>query len=186
VKKLFLILFVFLSLFAFTCYSQKDTLNYTDANGLKQGKWIYYRIRACSSITLDTTIITTLRIDSVPFLEGFYNNNLRVGEWISYNLKTYNPQMKSTIIFDNDSLTGEFKYYSKEGKIVYQSKNKIEEDNDFIKIETYLSDGRFYKEKFIKVSEILPLYSNFGVLEEYLLHNKITLSNMKNREIKTE
>ena len=70
--KTFLLLSVFATTFVF---SQKDTINVTDTNGMRQGKW-----------TLLGADVPEFGIESGSIAEtGEYKNNQKVGPWIRYN-----------------------------------------------------------------------------------------------------
>ena len=59
-----------------TCFTQNDTLNQRDENGMKQGYWIYY----------GTDLPEKGYQDSAKIFEGSFLNDRKEGLWISYNL----------------------------------------------------------------------------------------------------
>lgn len=81
--------FLLLSVFAATTvFSQKDTLNVTDNNGMRQGKWM-----------LLGADVPEYGIESGSIAEtGEYQNNQKVGPWIRYNKTGTFPL--SLIIYD--------------------------------------------------------------------------------------
>lgn len=54
-----------------------DTVNLTDANGLKQGKWVVFRQADEKSVTKMNSL------DSV----GYYKDNKKTGYWKKYSLR---------------------------------------------------------------------------------------------------
>lgn len=81
--------FLLISVFATTTlFAQKDTINVTDASGMRQGKWM-----------LLGADVPEFGIESGSIAEtGSYQNNQKVGPWIRYN-KT-GSQPVSLIIYD--------------------------------------------------------------------------------------
>ena len=177
----FLILFFIIFFNVICSFGQNTTTNFTDINGLKQGEWIYYKVdtitEVCKPIFISKgdsaifndsgkTYIQT-RIDSTLLMKGFYFNNLIEGEWKSYTLTKYSKErkIKSIIIFKKNKPTGEFTIYFESGNIAYQSRNIISQNKDEVLVKSFFEDGRFLKEKYLKISDILDNYSNLKLIK---------------------
>lgn len=81
-----------------------DTLNYTDAGGLKQKYWIFYG---------KTKKVPGFK-DDQKVEEGFYQDNKKVGIW-----KTYfsNGNVKNELTYTNNRPSGYAKMYHANGKV---------------------------------------------------------------------
>lgn len=85
----------------------KDTVNMTDANGKKQGKWIIWgHAKKNSCYQMHQKIE-----------EGMYKDNKRIGSWTEYNC---NSTVKSIMPYVNGKPEGEMKLYFESGKIKEQ------------------------------------------------------------------
>jgi len=74
----------------------QDTLNRVDANGKKQGHWIYYgKDRPESGVPLEGKV-----------MEGNYIDDRKEGVWIRYNLDGVTPKLKGE--YKNDRPTGSY------------------------------------------------------------------------------
>lgn len=75
--------------------SDSDTsLNYTDAKGMKQGKWIVKNnVMRLPGFAPDAKVE-----------EGFYKDGRKEGEWIEYNA---DGSIRSKVIFKDDTATKE-------------------------------------------------------------------------------
>jgi hypothetical protein len=82
----------------------RDTINMTDANGKKQGKWI---LRAMHKPGKCTNIHQTLE-------EGMYKDNKRLGVWKEYHC---NGKLKSSITYVNGHPEGPTTMYYDNGSV---------------------------------------------------------------------
>src|SRR5471030_3065272 len=86
-------------------YLQKnDSVNVTDANGKKQGKWIIY----------NKTVHKPNYTDDQKVEEGFYTDGKKTGIWKEYYP---NNALKSKITYDNGHPNGYAIMYHDNGKI---------------------------------------------------------------------
>ena len=97
---LFFLLFVYSNLFSqtFQLYNG-DTINYTDVNDLKQGKWIFFNENYQNSI----------------IQQGEYVDNKKEKIWDSYYS---NGTLKSSVTFRNNSHYGYTKFYNEKGILI--------------------------------------------------------------------
>ncbi|MBS1652469.1 MAG: toxin-antitoxin system YwqK family antitoxin [Bacteroidetes bacterium] len=82
----------------------KDTLNYVDVNGRKQGKWVLYgkhKPNTCYSINQKAE-------------EGSYKENRKTGLWLEYYC---NNNVKSKVNFNNGRADGHAVLYFENGKV---------------------------------------------------------------------
>lgn len=86
------ILFLIVLLFPIHLLAQKDTLNVTDSNGLKQGHWVFFGGDFPNSGVGATELLE----------EGDYSNNQKVGIWHRY---ASGGQVKSIMLFHIDKKT---------------------------------------------------------------------------------
>ena len=84
--------------------SGKDTINFTDAAGKKQGKWVI------KNITLHKPCYT----DDQVVEEGKYIDSKKTGPWKEYYC---NKNVKSVITYENNRPNGYAKMYHDNGKI---------------------------------------------------------------------
>jgi antitoxin component YwqK of YwqJK toxin-antitoxin module len=71
----------------------KDTVNYLDVNGLKQGHWILFEVGLSNvnvSITLspdsvEKRAVVNCQSGKCKIEEGFYKNDKKIGLWKSFN-----------------------------------------------------------------------------------------------------
>jgi len=84
--------------------SGKDTINVTDANGKKQGKWVI------KNATLHKPCYT----DDQVVEEGKYTDSKKTGAWREYYC---NSNIKSVITYENNRPSGYAKMYNETGKI---------------------------------------------------------------------
>lgn len=130
-----LLIIVFLGGFVASIFAQsgKDTLNYTDANNLKQGHWIYYN--------------RDLKLpdfkDHQKVEEGHYLDDQKFGKWIHYfpndkpkDVITYvanrpngyaifyyaNGNKREEGTWRNNRWVGDYKYYHENGKLASEWK----------------------------------------------------------------
>ncbi|MDF2437423.1 MAG: repeat variant [Bacteroidota bacterium] len=84
--------------------SGKDTINFTDANGKKQGKWVIKNITLHKPCYADDQIVE----------EGKYIDSKKTGQWKEYYC---NKNIKSVITYENNRPNGYAKMYHDNGKI---------------------------------------------------------------------
>lgn len=104
-KKAFLILFFVAGNIAIAQSSVgKDTTNFTDANGKKQGKWII----------LNKDVHKECFKDDQKVEEGKYLDSKKTGPWKEYYCNT---NVKSVVTYENNRPNGYAKMYHENGKI---------------------------------------------------------------------
>lgn len=88
--------------------SDSAALNFTDANGLRQGHWII-----TANMLNKTVTVSYSKVE-----EGMYKDGKQEGVW-----KTYFPNgnLKTEGAYVNGRLTGEFKVYDEKGKRIYKN-----------------------------------------------------------------
>jgi antitoxin component YwqK of YwqJK toxin-antitoxin module len=84
--------------------SGKDTINFTDANGKKQGKWVIKNITLHKPCYADDQVVE----------EGKYIDSKKTGPWKEYYC---NKNIKSVITYENNRPNGYAKMYHDNGKI---------------------------------------------------------------------
>ncbi|MCE3279810.1 MAG: repeat variant [Bacteroidetes bacterium] len=84
--------------------SGKDTLNFTDVNGKKQGKWVIKNITLHKPCYADDQIVE----------EGKFVDSKKTGPWKEYYC---NKNIKSVITYENNRPNGYAKMYHENGKI---------------------------------------------------------------------
>ena len=84
--------------------SGKDTINFTDAAGKKQGKWVIKNITLHKPCYTDDQIVE----------EGKYIDSKKTGPWKEYYC---NKNVKSVITYENNRPNGYAKMYHDNGKI---------------------------------------------------------------------
>ncbi|MCW3105476.1 MAG: hypothetical protein JWO09_3916 [Bacteroidetes bacterium] len=82
----------------------KDTLNFTDANGKKQGKWVIKNITLHKPCYADDQVVE----------EGKFVDSKKTGPWKEYYC---NKNVKSVITYENNRPNGYAKMYHDNGKI---------------------------------------------------------------------
>lgn len=126
----------------FELYS-RDTINLTDVNNKKQGKWIIYG-RHKVKTEQGCVFKANQKVE-----EGFYKDNRKTGEWKEYYcngntrsvinfsdgrpngyMKLYYPdgKLKEEGTWKNNRWVGEYKKYNEEGKmekLVYDENGKV-------------------------------------------------------------
>lgn len=136
--------FLFLFLIANDCYAQcktyriasnRDTLNCTDYNNKKQGKWV---VR-----------VEELRGEPGFEEEGIFKNNLKEGRWRRYNL------MGDLMAIEN------YRWNNKDGKQLYFYQNELEHEENWLAVDPSkkydtievadLDDPDKFEKKIIKV-----------------------------------
>lgn len=72
--------------------AEKDTINYVDVNGLKQGHWIVYEKGPAdvnTTVTYSADSLTNLHTVSysgvIKIEEGFYKNDKKTGLWKNFS-----------------------------------------------------------------------------------------------------
>lgn len=85
-----------------------DELNYTDANGLRQGHWII-----TETMQQDNRYSPGAKVE-----EGTYKDGKREGVWKSY---FPNGNLKTEGMFTEDRLIGEWKVYDEKGNRVFKN-----------------------------------------------------------------
>ncbi len=107
-KKAFLILFFVTCNIAIAQSSvgTKDTTNFTDANGKKQGKWII----------LNRDVHKECFKDDQKVEEGKYLDSKKTGPWKEYYC---NSNVKSVVTYENNRPNGYAKMYHENGKISF-------------------------------------------------------------------
>ena len=91
----------YLILFGNFCFSQTDTLNQRDANGLKQGYWVFYGIDKP-----DWNYSDSIKIEA-----GRYLNDRKNGVWIKYHADGKTIKLKGE--YKNNRPDGQyFKYFA--------------------------------------------------------------------------
>ena len=104
-KKAFLILlFVTFKIAIAQSSVGKDTTNFTDQNGKKQGKWIIY----------NKDLHKVCFKDDQKVEEGKFLDSKKTGAWKEYYCNT---NVKSVITYDNNRPNGYAKMYHENGKI---------------------------------------------------------------------
>lgn len=86
----------------------KDTINVTDVNGKKQGRWIYFgkdRNEKKFKSYKDNQIIE----------EGHFKNNLKVGVWKTYHS---NSKLQSDVFYNENHDFNFAKFYNEQGNLI--------------------------------------------------------------------
>ena len=127
-KVLYIIVFIGVFIGSICAQSVKDTLNFTDANDMKQGHWIYY----------NRDLHLPDFKDNQRVEEGHYFNDQKNGKWIHYfpndkpkDVITYvanrpngyaifyyaNGNKREEGTWRNNRWVGDYKYYHENGKL---------------------------------------------------------------------
>ncbi|MBI2281557.1 MAG: SpoIIE family protein phosphatase [Bacteroidetes bacterium] len=122
-----------------------DTINATDINNQKQGRWIFLgkdRKEAQYNEYNENQIIE----------EGFYQDNNPIGTWKTYHS---NSKIQSEIIYKPDEPTQYAKFYHFDGYLIAEGNTKNREfvDDYFI----YDSKGNKFKKSALKANEYAKL-----------------------------
>jgi len=137
---MFRILYILLLAVPFCAWSQSDTLDQTDVNGLKQGYWIIY-----GRDKPDKGYPAGQRIE-----EGVYKDNRKHGIWIKYHKDGMTPRLKGTYVKGRPN--GEYWKYYPEGMLMehgfYTHRDKMMNHTRYFKsgcVEKIITDStRFY------------------------------------------
>ena len=78
----------------------RDTINFTVADGLKQGHWIEFK--------------DSMKLGGPKVREGNYKNSKKIGEWLGYGERQI---LKSKTTYVNDKPIGYAVCYDKDGNI---------------------------------------------------------------------
>ncbi len=85
-----------------------DTINKTDKNGDRQGRWIYFG--------RDSKGIKNKLLKHNQIVEdGFFKDNLKNGLWKTYHTNT--NKIKSEVTYENGIANGKTKFYTERGKL---------------------------------------------------------------------
>lgn len=176
-------IFIFLVFILYDSYCQNDTLiinndyvifrgdtiNKVDSNGMKQGLWLYYNFtepiyQQTIWDFIEDTVVITSDIDSISTLKygkheiigmGYYRNNLKQGIWKGYY---ENRNIRKIFNFVNDTVSGEFYYYYKNGNLKY--KGNIANYNEHCKIDVYSKSSELIREDYLSIEELKKIFFN--------------------------
>ncbi len=138
-----------------------DTINATDLNNQKQGRWIYFgkdRKEIQNREHKENQIVE----------EGFYRDNKPIGTWKTYHS---NSKIKSEIIYKENESSQHAKFYHFDGYLIAEGNTKNREfiDDYFI----YDSKGNKLKKSALKANEYAQL-----ILKGKIVSYEKSLSNV--------
>ena len=135
--------------------------NHTDANGKKQGSWVFEDIdtleyERVSFDEKESEEVTEYK--TYNKLEGEYLDNEKIGVWTSRD--SYN-HILSTVTYQKDKLVGEVKVFYRHG---IRYKGVITLDSKIVELETKAESGKFWSTIKMDVDELIKKWT---FIEEY-------------------
>lgn len=141
---------------------QNKGINVTDANGKKQGKWVYFgKDRPDLGFPVDGKIE-----------EGSYKDDRKEGEWIKYHHDGVTPRLRGYYI--NNRPQGEYVKYHPNGKV--KEKGSFERNKYIDSLTRYTSTGQLeyqavYNEEGKENGKVKYYYPNGQLEFEYTSNN---------------
>ena len=134
------------------------TVNYTDENGLKQGRWFLRDI-----LTDDVWGFSFREY----YYTGSYKDQKKQGEWKYYHY--YGKQLKSVISYENDTIHGEVVYFDREGNksVNYEYKEGLKTGV----YEVYYNSGALRIKGTLENNEFVGEYTEYkknGKVKKYI------------------
>lgn len=136
---------------------QIPRVNYTDQNGLRQGKW-YVR-----DIIKDVSGFSYKEF----YFMGEYKDGLKQGKWKYYNY--YGKQLRGVVEYRNDTIHGEVLFYDKKGNktAYYQYENGVKNGI----YEGYYDNGQLGTKAKFKDNDFIGEYTEYkknGKVKKYI------------------